>query len=383
RLLPGRPDHAGRVAAEPEPQPDRLGHRRGHGWEPVPVRDVLPHPLRHQAGCGGPLQVSHPLQPKTRSGAPPAVWGGAPGAPGVPRRPALLPVSSLPAAAGSRIRPSTSRGRTLMLHHRRATVVASALAILTTLVAAPRPSSAESPLDALAKVGSWIQPFEEGGAAVPRCHAIEKEGWENGQLRCKPAAADIIALPDGRVLYWDGLEGSENVDQSVGWQLGPASQNDQSRVVDLRRGAPVFTTPTPSTGGGVNHEKPNARWTDDPLGTAGVPGRAGDGFVGSTWAALGGPEHRPNNSPNDHDWNDMDLFCSDLAGMADGRVLIAGGIDWYNEPAIMQRSHGDPADVGLVELGGLKTTRIFDPKTDTFSVVGDMHHPRWYPTLVE
>ena len=271
----------------------------------------------------------------------------------------------------------------MILHRSRAAVVVSALAIVTSLMAAPRPSAAEPALDGLAKVGAWIQPFEEGGAAVPRCHAIEKEGWENGQLRCKPAAADIIALPDGRVLYWDGLEGSENVDQSYGWQIAPMSQNDQSRVLDLRGGSPAFTTPTPSTGGGVNKEKPNPRWTDDPLGTAGVPGRAGDGFVGSTWAALGGPEHRPNNSPNDHDWNDMDLFCSDLAGMADGRVLIAGGIDWYNEPDLMARHRGDPADVGAVELGGLKTTRIFDPKTNSFSVVGDMHHPRWYPTLVE
>ena len=51
-----------------------------------------------------------------------------------------------------------------MLHHRRATVVASALAIFTTLVAAPRPSAAESPVDALAKVGAWIQPFETSSA---------------------------------------------------------------------------------------------------------------------------------------------------------------------------------------------------------------------------
>ena len=35
------------------------------------------------------------------------------------------------------------------------------------------------------------------------------------------------------------------------------------------------------------------------------------------------------------------------------------------------------------ELGGLKSTRIFNPATKTFREVGDMHHPRWYPTLVE
>jgi hypothetical protein len=269
-------------------------------------------------------------------------------------------------------------------HGGRTSALASAVVVVTSLVALPRPSAAEPTVDsALAKVGAWIQPFEEGGAAIPRCQPIQKEGWENGQLRCKPAASDIISLPDGRVLYWDGLEGNENVDQSYGWQMSPMAQNDEARVLDVRGGSPVFQVPTPSTGGGENHEKPNSRWSDDPLGTAGVPGQAGDGLVGSTWAALGGPGHRPNNSPNDHNWNDMDLFCSDLAGMADGRILVAGGIDWYNEPAFLQRSHGDPADVGAIELGGLKTTRIFDPATNNFTVVGDMHHPRWYPTLVE
>ncbi|MCA1843196.1 MAG: hypothetical protein LC792_08395, partial [Actinobacteria bacterium] len=258
-----------------------------------------------------------------------------------------------------------------------------AVVLVASLVAAPRPSAAEPTLDALAKVGAWNQPFEEGGAGVPRCQAIEKEGWENGQLVCKPAAVEMVALPDGRVLYWNGLEGYENVDQAGLLQLAPRSHNAQARVLDLRGGTPMFTTPSPATGGGLNKEKVNQRWSDDPLGTAGVPGRPGDGLVGSTSGQLGGPEHRPSNSPNDHDWNDLDLFCSDLAGMADGRVLIAGGSDWYNEPAFMQRSHGDPADIGLEEVGALRTTRIFDPATNTFSEAGDMHHPRWYPTLVE
>src|SRR5438552_1940457 len=147
------------------------------------------------------------------------------------------------------------------VHRPRAAVLASAL-VVTSLIAPARPSAAESTVESLAKVGAWIQPFEEGGAAVPRCQAVQKEGWENGQLVCKPSAAD-------------------------------------------------------------------------------------------------------------------------LAGMADGRVLIAGGIDWYNEPDFMARHRGDPADVGVVELGGLKTTRIFDPATNSFNVMADMHHPRWYPTLVE
>jgi len=269
----------------------------------------------------------------------------------------------------------------LQLTLRRSCIVGCAVVVVATLVGAPRPGGAEPALEALARVGAWNEPFEEGGASVPRCQAVEKEGWEKGQLICKPVAVHMVGLPDGRVLYWNGFEGNENVDPSH--QFSPTVRNAQSRVLDLRGGTPVFTTPSPATGGGVNNEKVNRRWSDDPLATAGVPGRPGDGLVGSTSGRLGGPEHRPTNSPNDHDWNDMDLFCSDLAGMADGRILVAGGSDWYNEPSFMARSHGDPSDVGVVEAGALRTTRIFDPATSTFREVGDMHHPRWYPTLVE
>jgi hypothetical protein len=271
-----------------------------------------------------------------------------------------------------------------MSRRARSYVLGTTLVVIATLTAPARPSLAKSPVqDALDKVGAWVAPFEEGGADVPRCRTDEEPGWAHGSLICKPAAADMIALPDGRVLYWDGLEGSENVDHTVGTELAPRSRNAQARVLDLRSGKPEFVTPSPSDGGGTNREHTPGLATADPLGMAGVPGRPGDGLVGSTWGAAGGPSHNPSASQDDHYWTDIDLFCSDLVGMADGRVLIAGGIDWYNEPDIMARHRGEPADVGFVELGGLKTTRIFDPKTNTFTEAGDMHHPRWYPTLVE
>jgi hypothetical protein len=263
-------------------------------------------------------------------------------------------------------------------------VLGTALIVIGVLTTAPQPSQARSPVeDALDKVGAWIAPFEEGGAAVPRCRTDEEPGWAKGSLICKPSAADMIALPDGRVLYWDGLEGSENVEQTYGTEISPKSRNAEARVLDLRSGTPEFATPSPSNGGGENREHANGYATNDPLGMAGVPGRPGDGLVGSTWGAAGLPGHNPSASQGDHYWADIDLFCSDLAGMADGRVLIAGGIDWYNEPDVLAKSRGEPAHVGVVELGGLKTTRIFDPKTNRFSPASDMHHPRWYPTLVE
>ena len=91
---------------------------------------------------------------------------------------------------------------------RRPSVVGIGVMVVANLVVAPRPSGAESAVDIVAKVGAWTEPFEEGGAAVPRCQAVEKEGWENGQLVCKPTAVQMVALPDGRVLYWNGFEGN-------------------------------------------------------------------------------------------------------------------------------------------------------------------------------
>lgn len=114
---------------------------------------------------------------------------------------------------------------------------------------------------------------------------------------------------------------------------------------------------------------------------AGIPGRPGNGLVGSTWGAAGLPEQKPSASPDDHYWANSDLFCSDLAGMADG-ILIVGGIDWYNEPDVLSKHRGDPAYVGLVELGGLKTTRIFDPKTSRFSDVSPYRRNWFVPSKI-
>jgi hypothetical protein len=263
-------------------------------------------------------------------------------------------------------------------------VLGTAIVVVATFTAAPAPGGAQSPVEgALEQVGAWIQPFEEGGSETPRCHPSEEPGWAHGSLVCKPSAATMIALPDGRVLYWDGLEGSENVERSYGPEIAPKSRNAEARVLDVRGGTPVFEIPTPSTGGGTNREHADGYAYNEPFGMAGVPGRPGDGFVGSTWGAVGGPAQEPSASQDDHYWANLDLFCSDLSGMADGRVLIVGGIDWYNEPDVLAKHRGEAEHVGAAELGGLKTTRIFDPRTNRFSEGADMHHPRWYPTLVE
>ena len=54
RLLPERPDHAGRGAAGPHAEAERPGHRSRHGGQHLPLRHLPAHPRRHQdrGDCG-------------------------------------------------------------------------------------------------------------------------------------------------------------------------------------------------------------------------------------------------------------------------------------------------------------------------------------------
>ncbi|MGH8975305.1 MAG: galactose oxidase-like domain-containing protein, partial [Acidimicrobiia bacterium] len=101
-----------------------------------------------------------------------------------------------------------------------------------------------------------------------------------------------------------------------------------------------------------------------------------------TWGGLGLAPHDPTSTPDDPAANDHDLFCADITLLPDGRVLAVGGTDFYNEPSVLDRGRGDPADVGLVELEGLRSTRLFDPATDTFSLGAPMKYGRWYSSVV-
>ncbi|MGH3743762.1 MAG: fibronectin type III domain-containing protein, partial [Mycobacteriales bacterium] len=60
------------------------------------------------------------------------------------------------------------------------------------------------------------------------------------------------------------------------------------------------------------------------------------------------------------------IFCSGMAELPDGRVLVVGGFGGL--------STGDL---------GIKDTSIFDPATSTWTRVANMHYARWYPDLTE
>ncbi|MEW6472589.1 MAG: galactose oxidase early set domain-containing protein [Actinomycetota bacterium] len=232
------------------------------------------------------------------------------------------------------------------------------------------------------EVGQWTAPFEEGGASTPRC--VPDPTDVKGFVVCKPVAQAAAVLPDGRVFYYNALEGQENASGPSAFSLSPSSRNSQARVLDLRSGTPRWTVPSPERGAVRNpNVRPGHQSLDYPPGAAGVPGRPGDGFVGSTAGALGVPPHEPTSSPDYGSRWDGDMFCADLMTLPDGRVLIAGGTGWYNEPAVAERNRGDAADIGLVELEGLRITNIFDPATNGFTAGGHMKYGRWYPSLTE
>lgn len=236
--------------------------------------------------------------------------------------------------------------------------------------------------------GSWSVPFEEGGAETPRCEVVPSDnpGDDRDRLQCKPAAVTSAALPDGRILYGNGIESEENAEESVVPSLSAEARDGRTRVLDLRDGTPSWTTPENETTDGDSPTIVEGRTSDDclteaPLGVAGVPGRGGDGLVGSVNEQLGGPEAEPTCAPDDVPMNDGDIFCADIAQLPDGRTLLVGGTDWYNEPSILEKADGDPLNVGVIELEGLRSARTFDAKTDRWDATAPMKFGRWYPSV--
>jgi len=190
-----------------------------------------------------------------------------------------------------------------------------------------------------ARIGAFGAPFEE-----PTGHTCAKP--QDPAPKCKPAAVALAVLPTSAAFYWDGLEGMNGVRYSTALEFGHTSQNDQSRVMDLSGPTPVWTVPNPEDGGAYPNGNPSPRY---------LPGV-------------------PHNNDNVH--NDADLFCASLVQMSDGTLLAAGGTDYYQEPAVPGTTYG------LVELEGLRLTRIYDPASNTWRLSGPMNHGRWYPSVV-
>ncbi len=221
-------------------------------------------------------------------------------------------------------------------------------------------SGTSSPTDP-SVVGSFSAPFSDPRPAdqAGRVCAGETEGTSQPAdvtkdgIECRPAGVSVVVLPNGRLLYWDGLEGEEDINVTEVLEIGDRAVNDQSRVL------------TPNYG-----NLPGSSWSNPTPVDAGANDSAGAQYLlPNAPPPLDQVFNDPGNAPGA-------LFCSDQVLLSNGEVLVPGGTFYYSEPHVPGSSYG------LAELQGLTSTRIFNPANNTWSQTGDMNFGRWYPSLV-
>lgn len=217
------------------------------------------------------------------------------------------------------------------------------------------PASAADP----SEVGRFSEPFTEpviydfeygedgskeqaGEPTQTEDRCIESPRDDDGnRVICKPAAGSLALLPDGRILYWSALEATENIEMGTVPEFGLVAENDQSRVLTLNHDDLAQSTwelAFPNDGGATNPDK--------------LP------LLDGALIDNGGETNA-----------DGALFGADQVFLADGRLLAASGTDYYNE-------------FGATELEGLRASRTFDYRTDSWEATGPLNIGRWYPTLV-
>lgn len=182
------------------------------------------------------------------------------------------------------------------------------------------------------------------------CRPDDKDDDSNRE--CAPAAGSLAVLGDGSVVYFNALEGTEDLEFSIANEVGATFVNDQARLL-LDVANPAGRSWSATDPGDARVEPAD---DPDPL----LP------------AELGNAESSPHN-----DWA---LFCADLDFLPDGRLFVVGGTDYYLDPAF-----GTVAGTtyGVGELAGLKMGRIFNPATGLWSATKEkMEYGRWYPSSV-
>ena len=229
----------------------------------------------------------------------------------------------------------------------RARLRMAAMAGVTTLLSLTAIAPVGAQGTDLASTGRFLAPFAEPtvGGQQTNQNCVEAP---NGTLDCKPAAGSLAVLPqdDDDYVYFNALEGTENVRGSIVAEFGNVAINAQARHLDLNDGDPVWT-PTDAIDSGVNRDGHGNNYL--------VP----DNLLNSTEA-----------------YNDGSLFCADLNFLPDGRVMTVGGTSYYAEPG------NDALPIGVVELEGMRNTRVYDPDTNTWAEFDGMEYGRWYPELV-
>jgi hypothetical protein len=202
---------------------------------------------------------------------------------------------------------------------RRLVISAAAIVVSTALGAGATAADAPS----AAKVGSWSKPFAELPMFAKRPPETPKES-----MKIPPAVA-MSVLPDGRILYWGGLESLEDETFPIATDAPRYVINSRTRILDLRGGSPKWKTPKPEDGGA------------------------------------------------------HDLFCADQRLLPDGRLIAVGGTVWESDPVDLEPVTGQDGPAGTTELFGSNSVRIFDPATDRWKAQKQwMKFSRWYPTLL-
>lgn len=193
-----------------------------------------------------------------------------------------------------------------------------------------------TPGHAATDTGSFGEVFSENGDfddAPP--NTLEEAGRY-------PTAVSIAVLPDGKIVYWDGLSNLQDSPGPAVALVDYLTQGDRTRVLDLGEdldATPLFSEPAINPNGGGDN-----------------------------------------------------LFCSDQRLTVDGRVIATGGTKYVNsvkfEGTPLEGQVTNPGDgqtySGLgTELFGSKHTRAFTTRDGgRWDRVGSMRWNRWYPTLM-
>ncbi|MGH2754073.1 MAG: galactose oxidase-like domain-containing protein [Actinomycetota bacterium] len=197
-----------------------------------------------------------------------------------------------------------------------------AVALIATL-GSPGAGATDRRDAAAAKTGSWSKPFAELPVFAKRPPRTPKESMKI------PPAVSMAVLPDGRIIYWGGLESLENSDFPIAADAPRTVTKSRSRILDIRDGTPSWSVPKPENAGA------------------------------------------------------HDLFCADQRLLADGRLIAVGGTVWRSDPVDLKPVTGDGGPAGTGELFGSNSVRTFDPRTNRWDVNKKwMKFSRWYPSLI-
>src|SRR5438093_7008347 len=198
--------------------------------------------------------------------------------------------------------------------HRRRLLLSVAAAVVP-LVFATVASSGPAFASGAGATGSFAPPVSAGHEfdAAPPANVAESVRY--------PTAVSVVAFPNGKVAYWNGLENLESAPYPIAIDGSRVSQGHNSRARIVAGNAQDGTVDLDSAG--LDFAAPNVT----------VPEDGGGG----------------------------DLFCADLRVLLNGSVLVAGGTVWKNDPVDL---NDDPNDNsvpgGTTELFGNNASRILD-----------------------